>query len=105
MSWQRLTQPDTVVKRAYIKRMFVNTEENDMETDFSVMIILIVGDNEYHVRSIKHSEQNINILWNKYEYNREIEIEQQNRDGYVIVKVLGLTVALKQVDSNKWVEV
>lgn len=86
----------------FIKSISVN---NIDDKEFGVEIRLINGQDEYIVSSITVSESNLDLLWYIYESNEIIEITNIYIGEYIIIKVLGLYVALIKINDCLWCDI
>lgn len=86
----------------FIKSISVNTID---DKEFGVEIRLINGQDEYIVSSITVSESNLDLLWYIYESNEIIEITKIYIGEYIIIKVLGLYVALIKINDCLWCDI
>lgn len=86
----------------FIKSISVN---NIDDKEFGVEIRLINGQDEYIVSSITVSESNLDLLWYIYESNEIIEITKIYIGEYIIIKVLGLYVALIKINDCLWCDI
>lgn len=99
---QYLTRPAMEMVQAFIKNINVDTI-NDDKSD----IILELMNNEtiYQIGNIEASEHNVDLLWELYDTNTIIEVEMVNMQNYSILRVLGLYVAIIQINDNLWVDI
>ena len=99
---QYLTRPAMKTVETFIKNINVDTI-NDDKSD----IILELMNNEtiYQIGNIEASEHNVDLLWELYDTNTIIEVEMVNMQNYSILRVLGLYVAIIQINDNLWVDI
>lgn len=63
------------------------------------------NENIYQIGNIEASEHNVELLWELYDTNTIIEVEMINMQNYSILRVLGLFVAITQINDNLWVDI